>query len=168
MIKSILDFLKALNSDAGPWSIAFAISLGMMVGLTPFWSFHNLIIILLAFIFRTHLASFWLSVAFFSGIAYLADQLMLQLGEMVLSKDSLVPLWTNLYQSDFWRFTRFNNTLVMGSLVTGLIAFIPVAVVVRILVVQYRVHALSWVNKLRIVQLMKASKLFAAYKRISD
>ncbi|AJQ96706.1 TIGR03546 family protein [Gynuella sunshinyii] len=168
MINTILDFIKALNSNAGPWSIAFAIGLGMIMGLTPFWTFHNLLILLLALVLRTHLASFWLSVAFFSGIAYLADQSMLQVGENVLTHGSLQPLWTSLYQSDFWRFTRFNNTLVMGSLVTALIAFVPVVVAIRILVVQYRLHALAWVNKLRVIQLIKASKLFAAYKRISE
>ena len=168
MIDSIISFFKALNSDTGPWSIAFGLSLGMFLGLTPLWSFHNLIILLIAFIFRTHLASFGLSAIVFTGFAYLFDQPMIAVGESLLTDSSLVPLWTDLYQSDFWRTTRFNNTMVLGSLTTSLILFIPFTVIFKIIVVRYRQHILSYVSKLRIVEVLKASRLFTMFSKVSN
>jgi len=160
MIDLISKFVEALNSDAGPWSIAFAMGLGMIMGLTPFWSAHNLIILLFAFVFRIHLASFWLGVAAFSGFAYMLDPVMIGLGETLLAHEALVPTWTQLYQSDFWRFTRFNNTMTLGSLAFAIIAFIPVVIFFRLFVTQYRDHIMDWVNRMKLVQMLKTSRLF--------
>lgn len=167
MIDQVAKFVKALNSDVGPWALSFAISLGMIMGLTPLWSVHNLLVLLLAFILRIHLATFWLAWAVFSGIAYMLDPVMIQVGEALLTQDSLVPTWTAMFQSDFWRVTRFNNTLVMGSLVVSLLAFFPLAIVMRILVTQYRARLVDWMNRLKILKLLKATKIYQLYDRVS-
>ena len=68
MISMILKLIKALNPDIGPWQIALAGALAMVIGLTPLWSVHNLVILLLAFVLRVHLASFFLFWALFTYI----------------------------------------------------------------------------------------------------
>ena len=168
MISSILSLFKALNSDTGPWSIAFGIAFGMIVGFTPFWSFHNIVIIFIAFLFRIHLGTFWIAVAAFTALSYLFDPLFAQTGESILQNESWVPLWTQLYQSDFWRFTRFNNTVVMGSFAVSLIIFIPVCILSKVLIVRYRQHILSYINRLKIVEVLKGSRLYSMYNNVSN
>lgn len=166
MLDSIAKVFKILNSDSNPWQIAFACALGFIVGISPFWSPHNLVFILLAFVLRIHLASFWITVACFAAIAYGLDPYSDQIGALLLNHPQLVSTWTELYQSDFWRFTRFNHTITLGSLVIGVVGLIPVAVFFRLLVGLYRSTLLNWVSRLKIMQVLKASKLYEKYQAL--
>jgi uncharacterized protein (TIGR03546 family) len=77
---------------------------------------------------------------------------------------SLQDTWTALYQHGFWRVLQFNNTLMLGGSVIALLAFLPVSMLVRLLVVQYRARLLRWIQKLKIVQALKASKFYQWYQ----
>ncbi|TCS40004.1 TIGR03546 family protein [Reinekea marinisedimentorum] len=166
MIQSILKIFKALNSDVGPWQIAFAAAMGMIIGLTPLWSVHNAIVLLLAFLLRVHLATFFVFWLLFSAIAYLLDPWFHQLGLSLLNNDSLESLWTSLYQQDFWQVLHFNHTITLGSFLVAIIAFVPFAVAMRLSIVRYRASLLPWVNKMKVVQMLKGSRLFQLYQSI--
>jgi len=168
MLTMLAKLLKALNSESAPGQVALAFALAVIAGLTPLFSLHNLLVLLLAFIIRVNLSAFFLGVAFFSGVAYLTDPWAIRLGESVLQQPALIGLWTEWYQSDFWRLTAFNNTLVMGSLLLSLLAFVPVLVVSRLLIVMYRDKLLAWIEKLKVVQVLKASKFVNVYKSLAD
>lgn len=167
MIEIAAKVLKALNSDSDPWQIGFAVAFGVMIGLTPFWSPHNFMLLLLVCILRVHFPSFLVSAAFFSGVALLADSLSASIGEGLLTTDALKGVWTGLYQSDFWRFMRFNHTLTLGGFLLGLLLFFPVAILTRILVVKYRVYLLEKFRKFKVVQFVRASKFYELYSRIA-
>jgi uncharacterized protein (TIGR03546 family) len=77
-------------------------------------------------------------------------------------------MWTDLYQSDFWRATRFNNTLLLGSLVIALIAFIPLLLLSRWLISAYRHKLMVWVDKLKITKVLKASKFYKVYQALAE
>ena len=106
MLTLLLKVFRALNSEAGPWQIAFATGLALIIGLTPVLSLHNLLILLFVFIFRVNLATFFAFWAIFSGFAYLLDPWFDSLGQQWLMAPGLLELWTGLYQSDFWQLTR--------------------------------------------------------------
>ncbi|MDX1342919.1 MAG: TIGR03546 family protein [Reinekea sp.] len=165
MIDPVLKLLKALNSEVGPWQIAFAGALSMVIGLTPLWSAHNVIILLFAFVFRVHLATFFVFWGVFSGVAYLLDPWFHEIGLTLLNKDSLQGMWTGLYQNDFWLVTHFNHTITLGSLLVTVVAFFPTAVLFRLGIIQYRAHMLPFINKLKIVQVLKGSKFYQLYER---
>lgn len=166
MISQILKIFKAINSEVGPWQIAFAGALAVIIGFTPLWSFHNLIVLLAAFIFRVHLATFFVFWAVFSGIAFLLDPWFHRIGLYWLQLESLQSFWTALYQNDFWRVTRFNHTITLGSFIFSLLAFLPTAVLIRLNITKYRLTVLPWVNKLKIVQLLKSSRLIQTYAEL--
>lgn len=168
MLTLLAKLFKALNSESSPGQIALAFSLAVIIGLTPFTSLHNILVLLLAFIIRVNLSAFFLGVAVFSGIGYLIDPLSASLGETILNNASLYDSWTQLYQNDFWRMMAFNNTLVMGGFTLALIAFIPVFIVSRMLIVMYRDKLLAWVNKLKIVQALKAGKFYNIYQSLAN
>ena len=155
--------LKALNAEGSPTQISLGFAAGMIVGLTPLWSLHNLIFLFLVFLLRINLSAFFLSFAVFSGIAYLADPLMDKIGEALLTSPALIGLWTSLYNQDIWRFAHFNNTLTLGSLVSAVVLAIPLVFVSNFLVKNYRAHVLAWVRRTKLMQLIKASRFYRVY-----
>ena len=168
MISMILKLIKALNSDIGPWQIALAGALAMVIGLTPLWSVHNLVILLLAFVLRVHLASFFLFWALFTGLAYLLDPWFHQIGLYWLTQASLNGFWTNLYQQDIWQVLHFNRSITLGSLIVTLLAFVPTVLLLRWAITRYRASLMPWLNKLKLVQLLKGSRWYQLYARVND
>ncbi|NRA23035.1 MAG: TIGR03546 family protein [Oleispira sp.] len=168
MIAMLAKLLKALNSDSAPGQIALAFALALITGLTPLFSLHNVLILLIACIVRIHFGAFLLGILFFSGLAYLIDPAAIILGESLLNDMAYQSFWTDLYQSDFWRATRFNNTLVLGSLIIAMIAFIPVLLLSRWLISAYRHKLMAWVDKLKIIKMLKASKFYKVYQALAE
>ncbi|MFT4906260.1 MAG: hypothetical protein ACI978_000320 [Oleispira sp.] len=168
MIAMLAKLLKALNSDSAPGQIALAFALALIAGLTPLFSLHNVLILFIACIVRINFGAFLLGILFFSGLAYLIDPAAVALGESVLTNPGAQGFLTELYQSDFWRATRFNNTLVTGSLIIALLAFVPVLLFSRWLISAYRNKLMVWVEKLKITKLLKASKFYKVYQALAD
>ena len=75
MLTIIAKIFKTLNSETDPFQISLALCFSMIAGLTPLWSLHNIVVLLLTLILRVNLATFLLGWAGFSGIAYLLDPL---------------------------------------------------------------------------------------------
>ena len=168
MIKLLAKLLRVLNSETDPGQISLGLCFAMVVGLTPLVSLHNLFVLLLVFILRVNLSAFVLGLALFTGIAYLLDPLFHRLGLAVLTASSLADLWTSLYQSVWWRLEHFNNSIVMGSLVFSVAMFVPVLLLSNLLIRRYRQHVMVWVQKSRIMQMFKASKLYQTYETLSS
>ena len=168
MLTMLAKLLKALNSESAPWQVALAFSMSLIVALTPMFSLHNLLVLLLAFVIRVNLSAFFLGVAAFSLLAMVIDPLSIQLGASLLTQPGLQDFWTELYQSDFWRMTAFNHTLVLGGLLLSLLAFIPVFVLSRLLIVMYRQRLLNWISRLKVVQVLKAGKFYNLYKSLAE
>jgi uncharacterized protein (TIGR03546 family) len=78
-----------------------------------------------------------------------------------------VNLWTSLYSSTLWRLEHFNNSIVMGSLLTALALFVPFVLLCNMLVRRYRDHVLQWVMKSRFMQMMSASSFYRLYQSVS-
>lgn len=168
MLSMLAKLLRALNSESAPGQIALAFSLAFMVAMTPTFSLHNALILLLALILRINFSAFLLGFAAFSLLAWFTDPYAARLGEGLLTNPGLQDLWTAMYQSDFWRMTAFNHTLVLGGLVISLLAFVPLFILCRVLINLYRERVLVWVNKLKIAQMLKASKFYRLYKSFAE
>lgn len=164
MIQGIAKLLKVLNSESEPAQISLAVCLAMIAGFTPLYSLHNLMVLLLVCILRVNASAFILGFVFFSGAAYLLDPLFHKLGLWVLTQAALDGLWTELYGQVLWRIARFNNSLVMGSLLLSLILAIPLFLAFNMLIRRYRRHILEWLRKLKIVKILKASKFYEVYE----
>ena len=168
MLRMVLKLFKALNSEASPWQLDFAIAFGLVVGLTPLLSLHNVLLVLMVFMLRVNLSAFFLATGFFTGLAYLLDGVSVSVGEAILTNPSMQSFWTSLYQSEFWQLTHFHHTLTLGSLVVALILFAPVAILSKYLIVTYRHRVMAWMGKLKVVQMLKATKFYGLYGALSD
>ena len=167
MIKLLAKLLRVLNSETEPGQISLGFGLAMIAGLTPLLSLHNLLVLLLVCVLRVNLSAFLLGLALCTGIAYALDPLFHQIGLAVLTAPALEGVWTALYQSVWWRLEHFNNSIVMGSLVFSVMLFIPVLLAGNLLIRRYRQYVLAWVQKTKIMQMLKASKLYQTYESLS-
>jgi uncharacterized protein (TIGR03546 family) len=167
MLRLIAKLLKILNSESDPGQISFAFCFAMILGLTPFYSLHNILVLFLVLILRVNLSAFILGWAFFSGVAYLLDPLFNRLGLWILTAGFLEGLWTSLYNITLFRMEKFYNSIVMGSLFFSIVLFVPLYIASNMGIRRYRDHVLAWIEKTRVMKLLKASKLYHAYQTIS-
>ena len=168
MLRATAKLLTVLNSETEPGQISLALAFSLIVGLTPLWSLHNLIVLLLVLLLRVNLSAFLLGTAFFSGVAYLLDPWFHRLGLAALMAPSLEGLWTSLYNSTLWRIERFNNSIVMGSLLVSLVLFVPTVLVFSWAIRKYRERVLAKVKQWRVVQALTATRLFRMYRSYSN
>lgn len=161
MLGKLIDFLKILNGDVAPGQIAAGLCFGMILAFTPFWSLHTVLVIFCLCVFRINITAALIGMAVFALPAYFLDPYFIALGEHILNKPEWQALWTSLYQQDIWRLSHFNNTLTMGSIVASLALFLPSFIIYRWLIIRYRQHFLDYINRLKVVKILKASKLGA-------
>ena len=166
MLDQIFKLLKILNSEQEPVHLSLGFAFAMVVGFTPVFSLHNLLVLLLILVLRVNLSAFFLGWAFFSALGYLLDPLFHQIGMTILQAPQLQNLWTDWYNSAFWRLTLFNNSIVMGSVVSAMLLFMPMLLLGNLLIRRYRDVVLVWLRKLRIVQILKASKWVKRYQAL--
>ena len=168
MLTAIAKVLKVLNSESQPGQISMALCFSMIVGLTPLFSPHNLLVLLVILLFRVNLSAFIMGLVVFKGVAYLLDPLFHWIGLSVLTAKPIQGLWTVLYNSTLWRIERFNNSVLMGSLLFSLMLFVPVYLILNLMIRQYRERVLERVRKTQIMKAFTASKLYRAYNSLSQ
>lgn len=167
MIRLIAKTLKILNSETEPGQISLGIAFGMVAGITPLMSLHNLLVLLLVCMLRVNISTFILSTTVFTGIAYAVDPLSHAVGLAVLQAGSLEGLFTSMYNNVLFRIEHFNNTIVMGSLVIAVVLFVPVLLLGNVLIRKYREHILAWVMKSNLMKAFTASRFYGIYQKVS-
>lgn len=167
ILKYFAKLLKALASEASPGQIAGGIVLGMVIGLTPLSSPHNLLIVVLILILKVNLGMAIFSFTLFSGVAYLADPIFHSFGIWLLELESMQSIWTAMYNTEWIAATNFYNTVVIGSLLSSLILIIPMYPLTIYGVHQYREKIHSRVQKWKIVQAFKSTKLYSVYQTVN-
>ncbi len=68
IIKLIAKLLKAMGSNASPRQVAWGFALGAIWGLTPFWSLHNLLVLIFILILKINLSAALMSLALFRSV----------------------------------------------------------------------------------------------------
>ncbi len=138
MLKKLIKLLKFLNSNSKASQIANSFCIGMILGLLPK---NNLLwyVVLVFFMFvRIHKACYGIMILLGALIAPSLDPFFDKIGYMILTYGPLENTFADLLEIPFVGFTRFNNTIVMGSLVCGLLAYIPVFFLVEGLIMLWR------------------------------
>lgn len=154
MIRAAYKLIRIIGSETEPGQISLGFAFALIAGFTPLVSLHNLLVLFLILVLRVNLSAFLLGLAFFSGMAYLLDPLFHRIGLAILTAGSLEGLWTALYNSTLWRLDRFNNSIVMGSLIVSLLLFVPLYLISNRLILKYREHFLAWVQKTKLVHVL--------------
>ena len=120
MLKKIIKFFKALNSNSKPSELANALCLGIMLGFIPknnaLWF---LIFIIFCFV-RINKGLYFVAMIVASQFAWLLDSKFDSIGFYILNYAPLTKTFSMLIDIPFVGFTKFNNTIVMGSFIFSL------------------------------------------------
>ena len=138
MIKPIAKVIVALNGNLGKDQIAAGFAWGLLLGLIPAGNVFWIVLFVVSFLFKHHHFSKLLATALFKLIAVAVAPLVDMAGWEILHIEALQPLFTSLYNMPFVPFTKFNNTLVAGGLVCGLVLWLPVFFLFFFLIPLYR------------------------------
>jgi hypothetical protein len=92
------------------------------------------------------------------------DPIANQIGFHLLTKvDGLHGLWTQLYNMPLVPYTKFDNTIVLGSFVIGLILLLPMYVAAHWGIVAYRKTLREKVQNWKITKVIQASTFYKYY-----
>jgi uncharacterized protein (TIGR03546 family) len=165
LLKQIFGLIKLLNSDKGTNQIAAGAACGLILGLTPALSLQSLLVFVCLFFFRIQIGAAFLAAFFFAIPAYLFDPLLHQVGVWVLEQPSLRPVFTELYNMPIVPFTRFYNTVVMGSGVVAIACAPLIFILSKILIQKYRDTVVARFGKSKAWHVLKASTFYQWYQR---
>jgi uncharacterized protein (TIGR03546 family) len=163
ILKQLFAFIKLLNSDTGTISLAMGLTCGFILGMTPTLSLHSLLIFLVLFFFRIQIGAALLAAFFFKFVAFLLDPAFDAVGSKVLDIESLQAFYTTLYNMPIIPFTRFNNTIVMGSAVITFALSPLVFILSRYLIVKYRQTVLARFKESKAWKAVEATKFYQWY-----
>ncbi len=164
LLKLIAKIFRILNAEATPKQIAGGVMLGMIIGLTPTFSLHNIVLVFLILVIKVNITSAILSMFAFDLIGYAVDPLSDWLGYTILTSAVLRPLWIEAYNAAIIPFTRFNNTIVMGSFVISLMLLYPIFRLAIYGVDRYRADIAAKFQQWRIVKAVKMSSFYRYYQ----
>jgi uncharacterized protein (TIGR03546 family) len=168
LLQQIFKFFKLLNSDTGTHQLAAGLAAGIILGFAPFFSLQTFFVLFLILTFRIQLGAAFLSAFFFKFIAFLVDPLADVFGRWALELETLRPLYTQMYQMPIVPFTRFNNSIVMGSLLTSLILVIPAFFIFKKLILKYREVVVARFKQTKVWKIFTATTFYKWYVKYDD
>ena len=164
-LKLVRSLIKTLHSDGSPSQIAFGVALGAALGFTPIMNVHNALVLLLLAILNVSFAAGLFAWGVFVPVGFMLDPLFDRIGTWLLVEaTALRPLWTSWDNVPGLALTNFNNTIVLGSVVFWLLAFVPLFVAARFGVVKYRATWGERVRNSRYYKLLETSQVFSVYR----
>ncbi|HEX9658319.1 MAG TPA: TIGR03546 family protein [Bacteroidota bacterium] len=162
------DLIKILREGQSPAKIAGGFALGSILGLSPMLTLQGVLVWFVLLVLDVNIAAALLSITFCSLFAYMLDPFFHWFGYTLLVQENLRELWTWMYNVPIAPLTRFNNTVVLGSLVSSIMLFIPIYFGMKRAVVAYRIHFGSKIEKWKIYQALKKNAIVQMYMRIRD
>jgi uncharacterized protein (TIGR03546 family) len=164
--------LRALNDESSPNKFAAGCMVGVMIGMLPAKGLIPVLLTLLSFLITINLSAVALSAMIFKIISFAFDPLANTIGyELLVKTPGLKNFWTTLYNTPIVPYTNFNNTIVLGSFVLGILFAIPAFFVGRWMLIYYRTHYREKFLQLKIIQTIKATsfyKYYESYRSIKD
>lgn len=163
LLKQLFGLLKLLNSETGQNQIAAGVAAGFILGMTPSLSLQSILVFLCLFLFRIQIGMAFLAAFFFAFIAWILDPVFHTVGAAILGAPALQGLFTTLYNMPIVPFTRFNNTIVMGSGVIALALSPLVYFLSRTIVSKYRATIMANLQQTKFWKAIQATSFYKWY-----
>jgi uncharacterized protein (TIGR03546 family) len=167
MLKGIVNFFMALNGNVKKEQIAAGFSWGLLLALLPMPGFFWVLLFVVSFFFRHNHAAKIFVMALVKLISLSLLPRIDELGWAILHIEKLQPLFTTLYNTPFVPFTGYNNTLVAGGLVTGIVLWLPVYILLCILIPVYRKTLAPKIRNSRFVKAIAKLPLVVAIHKMA-
>jgi uncharacterized protein (TIGR03546 family) len=167
-LKYVQGLIKTLNENTSPREIAGGVVLGSLLGFLPKTNLLSLFIWIVILMVQVNIGMATAAIIFFAIVGHLTDPFVEKLGFWVLTGlPGLKGFWTALYNTPIIPFSNFNNTLVMGNLLFGLILAIPLYFATKRGVVIYRERYRDRILRWKLIQAVTATQWFQLYQRWS-
>jgi uncharacterized protein (TIGR03546 family) len=165
ILKLLQSLVKALHSEGTPGQVAMGLALGSILGLTPLLSLHNLLVAALILLLNVSVPGAMLGWALAIPLGFALDPMFDALGrQLLLGTPTLTPLWTALANLPVVPLSNFNNTVLLGSLVSALVLFAPIFFGGRWAVRRYRETIGERVRNSALYRAVSASRLWGIYR----
>lgn len=158
-LRPVRFFFKALVTDNTPNQMALGLALGLVIGLVPKGNLIAISLMVILGSVRVNLGVGMLTALAVSWVGILVDPLTNWIGLSLLKHDSLIPLWTDLARRPLAPWTDFNNTIVLGSLVLGLLLLVPAWLSSRPVFAKYTPDWSERLQKTKLVQMLWGTEL---------
>jgi uncharacterized protein (TIGR03546 family) len=168
LLKQIFAFFRLLNSETGTNQLAAGLACGLILGFSPMLSIQAFLVLFLIFFFRIQMGAAFLSAFFFKFVAFVIDPVADQLGRVILEAPGLRPVFVQMYNMPLVPLTRFNNSIIMGSGVIGLMLVIPAFFIFKALVIKYRITVVARLKGTKIWKAFAATKLYNWYNKYTE
>lgn len=126
LLKPLRMAAQAFALKMSPRRLAAGLAVGTAVGMVPKGNLTAVVMMTVLCAVQVNLAAGLFAVLIVSLVASLADPLFHQIGYAVLMAESLQSTWIWFFNQPLAAWTDLNNTVVMGSLIVGLISIHPV------------------------------------------
>lgn len=138
MITLLARFIAALNANSRPGEIGAAFACGVLLALIPFGNLLWLLLFGVFFFVKLHTGTLVLTIVVFKLFIGLADPLTDTAGLWVLTQPGLESYFIQAANTPVVPLTEFNNSLVAGGLIMGLLLWVPLFFLGRTAVGYYR------------------------------
>ena len=145
-----IKFLRELNSSSNDKFISLAVVFGLIYGFLPSVNLFSFIILIIVFIIRVPFGLFLVSSVLFKTIGYFLDTIFDKTGYFILT--SFTPFWEFFYNLPLMRWSGFNNTIVMGSLVWGIVIGAFLYIILDKFIRVYREKVFSFLKKYKLLE----------------
>jgi uncharacterized protein (TIGR03546 family) len=167
-LRLLKDLLLALHGGTEPRHLAAGFALGAALGLVPKGNLFAASFFLLFFLFNVDKGMAALSAGFFTAVGYAFDALAHKIGLLLLKAEALHGLWTSLYDLPLLPLTRFNNTVVLGNVVLGVLLYYPLYRAFLKGLALYDRHLRARVEALPLIKAFKGWDVYLNYKAKYD
>jgi uncharacterized protein (TIGR03546 family) len=138
MLKAIAKALIALNSNVRREQIAAGFACGVLLALVPAGNLLWFVLFALIIFFKINFGMLFAALGIFKLLQAPLSPGLDALGWYILNLQALRPAFTALYNVPIAPLTRFNNTIVAGGFVAGVILWLPLYFAARSSVTVYR------------------------------
>ncbi len=161
--------LKTLRAGPSPSQVAAGFTMGMFLGVLPFFNLYSIFIIFLIFILNVNISGAMLGWIVFKMFAFILDPVFHDIGYNLLAENqSLSGIWTTLYNLPLFPLTNYNNTVVFGGLICAVTLALPVFLLFKQFVILYRNTIEPKVSKMKLVQAFRSSSVYNFYAKIQN
>lgn len=167
MIKYVTSFFKSINANAHPGDIAHAVALGLFLAILPKNNLTFTFLFFLSIFIRINKGAFFISFILFGFVTPFMDIIINNIGFWAVQLSFLRPIFIALENIPFVALFKLSNTMVLGGIIWGLILYIPVYILTRIIIAKYRKYMQPAVN-VKGVGLLGKIPLLCHLTKISD
>jgi len=163
LLRPVRQLAQALVSNDSPRQVAWAVVLGMMIGLLPKG---NLLLIVLTFLLcglQVNKSAGLMAAGLFSLVGFLFDGLAHHLGAIVLLWEPARPLHIWLYELPLGPWLGTNNTVVVGQLLIGLYLAFPVYYFAFQFASRVQSRVSKWLMRYRLIRWLRGAEIGALW-----